>query len=108
MKTPETVVHDGILYSFDDTSAYAFGVKSGEKWRLRGRFRSIVDDDTGLWALREDNVILRLDRSTGKVLSQHPTLWRPAGFKIIGNRFYAFTADGLAYCLELQVQERGH
>jgi outer membrane protein assembly factor BamB/TolB-like protein len=101
MKTPQTLVRDGILYSFDDASAYAFDVKGGQKWRLRGKFRSIVDDDTGLWALREDNVVQRLDRLTGKVLSQHPTLWRPGGFKIIGNRFYAFTSDGLAYCLEL-------
>jgi outer membrane protein assembly factor BamB len=101
MKTSQTLVRDGILYSFDDTYAYAFDVKGGQKWRLRGKFRSIVDDDTGLWALREDNVVQRLDRSTGKVLSQHLTLWRPGGFKIIGNRFYAFTVDGLAYCLEL-------
>ena len=101
MSTPETLVRDGILYSFDDTSAYAYDVKGGQKWRLGGKFRGIVDDDTGLWALREDNVVQRLDRSTGEVLGQHSTLWRPAGFKIVGNRFYAFTADGLAYCLQL-------
>ena len=102
MQTPQTIVRDSVLYSFDDSAAYAFDVKAGEKWRVRGKFLGFLDNnDTGLWALREDNVILRLDRTTGKILSQHSILWRPVGFDIRGNRFYAFTADGFAWSLDL-------
>jgi outer membrane protein assembly factor BamB/tetratricopeptide (TPR) repeat protein len=102
MESPQITMRGGILFSFDRSGAYAFDVNSGEKWRRPGKFRSIVDDDTGLWALREDNVVQQLDPASGKVLSQYSTLWRPAGFKIIGDRFYAFTADGFAYCLSLK------
>ncbi len=63
MKTMATLVHDAILYSFDETSAYAFDVKR-----------------SGVFAESSATSSMTI---------------------IIGNRFYAFTADGLAYCLEL-------
>ena len=49
------------------------------------------------------DVLDQIDVSTGKIVKEHPTLWRPSGFKIQAGRVFAFTSDSLAYALKLQL-----
>lgn len=60
------------------------------------------DSSRSLWAFRDDNVLLRMDASTGKILHQQPTPLRPLMFNILGQEFYAISSDGQAYALKLQ------
>lgn len=102
LNSPRLVIRNGVLFGFNDSSAFAFDLATdSEKWRVAGKFRTVADGEDHVLALREDNVLLRLDRETGKVIGEHPTLWRPSGFAVIRDRFYAFTADGLAYSIRL-------
>jgi hypothetical protein len=51
---------------------FALDLKAGEKWRVPGKFMGVADEDAGdvrLFALRDDDVLVQLDRSTGKVVS---------------------------------------
>jgi len=101
MDSPQLTIRDGVLFGTANASVYAFDLKTGEKWRVPGKFTSVLDGEADLFALRDGDVLVQLDRSTGKIVREYPTLWRPAGFKVIGNRFYAITADGLAYSIKL-------
>jgi outer membrane protein assembly factor BamB len=95
----ESAVHNGIFFGHDMRSVFALDPVKGEKWRIPAgpdrKFITLNDEDDHLWALRDDNVVLEIDRASGKVVQQHQTLWRPSGFKIQGGRFFAFTSDGL-------------
>ena len=70
-------------------------------WRHPGTFLAAIDGDSGVWGFRTDNVLVHFDRATGTVTGEYPTLWKPAGLRIIGGRAYIYTSDGLAYSLNL-------
>jgi len=97
MDSSHLQIRDGVLFGYTASSVYAYDLKAGEKWHVRGSFLGIVE----MWALRKDNVLVQLDRSTGKVIAEYPSLWRPSAFRVFGNRLYAFTSDGLAYCIRI-------
>jgi outer membrane protein assembly factor BamB len=105
-------VSGGILFREDRTSVFAYDVSPGAasadrlKWRLKAtqgqRFRWAFKFKDYVWALRDDNVLLRLDPSTGKLLNEYSLLWTPVDFSLDGDRLYAFTADGQAYAMQLK------
>jgi len=98
------LVRAGILFSHNSSALFAHALNAGLKWRVQGKFLAEVYDDSSrsLWAFRDDNVLLRIDASTGKILHQQSTIWRPLMFNVLGQEFYAVTSDGRAYSLKLQ------
>src|SRR5262249_28625977 len=86
------------------------GATTRLKWRVNAhndqRFLGISESGDDLWVRRQDGVLLRIDRSNGTTLNDYNFLWRAASFSLSGDRVYAFTADGLAYALQLKDSTR--
>lgn len=105
-------VSDGIMFGDDGRSVFAVDVspKTGAADRMTWRVKAPNDQQFGwvvrfgddVWAYRDDNVLLQLDRSTGKSLSEYPLLWVPIHVRLDGDRLYAFTSDGQAYAMQLK------
>ena len=81
-------------------------MRSALKWQIpataSARFLNFRDGEKNLWGLRDDNVLVAIDRQTGKSARRdQSTLWRPSAYRVFSDRLYAFTADGLAYALRL-------
>lgn len=104
--SPQLNVRASMLFGTDKGSLFGFDLQAGMKWQIpaadTAKFLNVQDSDKNLWALRDDNVLAAIDRSTGKVLSLQSSLWRPAAYTVSSGRLYAITADGLAYALQIR------
>jgi hypothetical protein len=94
-----------VLLGTDKGSVYALDLHSGLKWQIPAvesfKFLSLQDGPNNLWAFRDDNVLVAIDRKTGKVFREQSTLWHPSAYTVSSERVYGFTADGLAYAVRL-------
>jgi hypothetical protein len=106
-------VVDGSVFAFDLGRETADASRS--KWRTDvnrdGRFTGIraFPNRDYLWVLREDYAAVFVDRSTGKVLNEFPTLWPssgPGSAITDGDRLYRFTSDGMAYAMQLKAAKK--
>src|SRR2546428_9491694 len=97
---------NGMLYAVTAESVFALDLGSSRVlWTVTAEkdrgFLRVLESDEGLWVLREDATLLRIDPSTGRKMSEQSTLWLPSGLHLAGGRLYAFTSDRAAYALQL-------
>lgn len=98
------LVRTGVLFSHNSSALFAQALNAGLKWTVQGKFLAEMYDDSSrsLWAFRDDNVLLKLDVSTGRILHQQATPYRPLMFNVLGQEFYGVTLGGMAYALSVQ------
>jgi hypothetical protein len=100
MDSPQLEMNGTTLFTFLQSSVFAYDLKAGEKWRIPGRFSVVQQSGQSVYALRNDNVMVEIDADKGIILNEFPTRWPVSSFAVAGRTLYGFTADGLAFALK--------
>ena len=111
-----TLVRDNTYFGLDAGSVFALDLGRDTpdadrlKWRTDANrdgffmFIGPIQGSKNLWALGNDAFSLGvvIDPAARQIVTQHQMLWIDSGDVWNGDRRYAFTADGLAFAMQLK------